>query len=79
MTNLPKYLAETPEYIWNARSQLFDARLFFTNEKGERVYTESFSMTPRVFSQIINEMITAQQDYFQQREAPSNVVKFSRD
>jgi hypothetical protein len=79
MKKLPQYLAECPQHRWNSKTQLFDAHLFQRQEDGSIVFTESYAITPCVFNQIIKDMIAAQQEYFRQREAPSNVVKLSRD
>ena len=59
MTKLPKYLAECPDHVWNQQAQLFEARLFYTQENGQRVYTDAFSIQPHVFAAIMADMKTA--------------------
>lgn len=59
MTKLPQYLAECPDHVWNQKAQLFEARLFYTQENGQRVYTDTFSIQPHVFAAIMADMKTA--------------------
>ena len=75
MPKLPQFLAEVPEYTWNEKDGVFDVRLYRTDPDGTRAYTGGFTIRPKVYRQIITAMIAAQQDYYQWRERPDNIVR----
>ncbi len=74
MSGHAQFLEDCPDYRWNPKTEMFEAHLYATGADGVREYTTSYSIRPEVYRAIITEMIAAQQDYYQWRERPDNVV-----
>lgn len=56
MKKLPNYLADVPDYEWNPRTQMYDAKLYTLEADGSKVYTESYSIPEHTFLMCIARM-----------------------
>ena len=56
MKKLPNYLADVPDYEWNPRTQMYDAKLYSLDTDGSKVYTESYSIPEHTFLMCIARM-----------------------